>query len=651
MTRPLVLSNGELHVGINNFGQVHDFYYPYVGLENHVAGHGLRHHVGVWIEGQISWLDRHTHEWVVTFDYPHEALIGRTVATNETRGIRLEFEDAVDSDQNVFMRNIHVINLRDTTREVRLFMHQAFVIGDSRSHTDTAQFLPDSEAILHYRGHRVFVVGGLQNGQSFDQHSIGLFGSEDHEGTFRDAEDGELSMSNVEHGRVDSTIRFTLSLTPHDSGRVQYWIAAGKTHRETLRIHRYMHKNGVSSRLHVTLDWWTDWLQPTLHAADRLEPSLRTSFIKSVMIIKSHIDKRGAVIASTDSAVLNYSRDTYAYCWPRDGAYVLWPLIRLGYTEEPLRFFEFCQNVMHPAGYLMHKFRADGALGSSWHPYAHDDVNGPPIQEDETALVLFMFAQYYQLHPSPDLIASFYESMVKPMADFLANHIDDSLGLPKPSYDLWEERYTTSTYTTATVYAALSAAADIAESADDNDSAVTWRSTADDIRIAAQKHLYSSSRKMFYKGVELSRGQITARDDTVDSSSVFGVFMYGLFAPDSTEFQAAMATLQETFSVTSVRPHLPRYENDGYYKSHSATQSNWWIICTLWLAQYYVDTDQMERALDSVTWVQSTMLSSGVLPEQIDTSTGKSISVAPLVWSHAEYVGTLLDIITKSLKK
>lgn len=650
MTRPLVLSNGDLHVGINNFGQVHDFYYPYVGLENHVAGHGLRHHVGIWIDGQISWLDDHAHEWEVSFAYPYDALIGRTIAINKTRKVRLEFEDVVDSNQNVFMRNIHIVNLCESARELRLFMHQAFVIGNSRSHTDTAQYLPDSEAVLHYGGPRVFVVGGRHDSHSFDQHSIGLFGSKNHEGTFRDAEDGELSMSNVEHGTVDSTIRFNLSLSPHDSARVQYWIAAGTTHREALRAHRAMQNTDISARLHITRDWWTAWLEPALRAAKKLEPSMRESFVQSAMLIKSHIDNRGAVIASTDSAVLNYSRDAYAYCWPRDGAYVLWPLIRLGYTEEPLRFFEFCQKVMHPAGYLMHKFRSDGALGSSWHPYTHDGVNGPPIQEDETALVVFMFSQYYHVHQSDGLLATFYKTMLYPMAEFLSSHIEDGIGLPKPSYDLWEERYMTTTYTTAVVYAALLGAADIAEAANDADSAVKWRSVADDMHIAAHKHLYSSSKKAFYKGLHIKDGVITHRDDTVDSSSVFGAFIYGLFDVDSSEFQATIQTLHTTFSVNKDSPRLPRYENDSYYRSDPNGASNWWIICTLWLAQYYTEKGQSEDAKAALEWVKSTMLETGVLPEQIDTATNKSVSVAPLIWSHAEYMGTLLDTITKSAK-
>ncbi|HWV45466.1 MAG TPA: hypothetical protein VN039_05480, partial [Nitrospira sp.] len=82
MARPIVLSNGELHVGINKYGLVHDFYYPYVGLENHSAGISLRHKVGVWVDGRLSWLDDDK-AWRFNFRYPHHALIGHITARHD----------------------------------------------------------------------------------------------------------------------------------------------------------------------------------------------------------------------------------------------------------------------------------------------------------------------------------------------------------------------------------------------------------------------------------------------------------------------------------------------------------------------------------------------------------------------------------------
>ena len=466
MARPIVLSNGELHVGLNIFGVVHDFYYPYVGFENHAAGQGLRHKLGVYVDNVLSWTDDGA--WTFEFHYPHTALIGHTTARNDSLGIVLEMDDIVDAEMNAFIRNIHVINTTDRPRTIKVFTYQAFAIGDSRSNTDTAQYLPDSNAILHYRGRRAFIVSGYTDDTPFDQFSIGLFGSDDHQGTFRDAEDGELSGNVVEHGRVDSALRFSVSVDAHSSKRVHYWIAAGMNNREALYVHKQIQDNGVYDRIHATANWWHTWLQPAIDAAKRLPAEHRDRFIESVMIIKSQIDKRGAIIASTDSTLLNYSKDNYAYCWPRDGANTIWPLIRLGYYDEAYRFFEFCQRALHPGGYLMHKYRADGALGSSWHPYVHGDTISPPIQEDETALVVFVFVQFYHLSKDSRLIKDFYHSLIRPMADFMADFIDETTGLPKPSYDLWEERFLINTHTTAVTHAALIAASELAGVAGDN---------------------------------------------------------------------------------------------------------------------------------------------------------------------------------------
>lgn len=644
MLRPIVLSNGELHVGLNNYGLVHDFYFPYVGLSNHSEGAFTRHRVGVWIDGQMSWLDDEG-DWTFKFRYPMRALIGHTIAKNEHLQVALEIDDFVDAHTSAFMRNIHVVNLADHKREIRLFMHQAFAIDDSRSNTDTGQFLPDSHAILHYRGRRSFIISGTHNGEPFDQHSIGLFGIEGHDGTWRDAEDGELSGGNAEHGRVDSIIRFCLPIEAHSSDRVHYWITAGSSLREALFIDKQVRHDGLYKRLHLTAEWWNKWMEPAVAAAAKIDPIYHESFLQSVMIIKSQMDKRGAVIASTDTSMLNYDRDTYAYCWPRDGAYVMWPLIRMGYTEEPYRFFEFCRRVMHPGGYLMHKFRADGGLGSSWHSYVHEGGEvAPPVQEDETALVIFVLAEFYSKSKDARILNDFYDSMVKPMADWLAEYVDDTTGLPKPSYDLWEEVFITSTYTTAVVFAALNAAAGLAEARDDKASAVAWRSVAGDIQQAAHKHLYNPERKSFFKGIRCVKGEIQY-DRTIDSSSIFGSFMFGLFEVGSTELTSAADTFARELRSDIGVAAYPRYEYDKYHLADPDSKGNWWFITTLWMAQYYIETNQNDIAKSILTWVNSVMMETGVMSEQINPRNHSMIAPAPLNWSHSEYLSTLLDTI------
>jgi len=625
---------------------VHDFYYPYVGFENHVAGPSLRHKVGVYIDGVLSWTDDDT--WTFSHHYPSTSLVGHTIAKNENLGIVIEFDDTVDSDMSVFIRNIHVVNTFEQARDIRLFMYQAFAIGDSRSNTDTAQYLPDSDAILHYRGRRAFVISGTTaDNKPFDQHSIGLFGIENHEGTYKDAEDGELGGNVVEHGRVDSILRFSLHIEGRSSARVHYWIAAGMSNREALYIHKQVQDQGIDARIHKTAAWWQEWLQPSIDFAQGLPKDHQDLFLESMMIIKSQIDKRGAVMASTDTTMLNYSRDAYAYSWPRDGANTIWPLVRLGYYQEAYRFFEFCQRGLHPGGYLMHKYRADGALGSSWHPYVHaDGVVSPPIQEDETALVLFVFVQFYQLSKDSSLIKEFYHSMIRPMADWMSEFVDPISGLPKPSYDLWEQTFSTSTYTTAVTYAALIAASELAIVAGEEANAVKWRTAAEDIQTAAHKHLFNKERQVFYRGINVVKGEIQY-DAVLDVSSTYSAFLFGLFDANSPEIQASIATIQTKFNTTPDNPGLPRSEDDDYRRTKQGIAGNYWYITTLWHAQYLIEKDNNKDALKILNWIKSHAMPTGMLSEQIDPVDGAFISPAPLTWSHAEYVSTLIDFVGK----
>lgn len=235
------------------------------------------------------------------------------------------------------------------------------------------------------------------------------------------------------------------------------------------------------------------------------------------------------------------------------------------------------------------------------------------------------------------------------MADFLTEYVDGVTGLPKPSYDLWEEIFATFTYTTAVTYGALLAASDLATVAGDSDNAIKWRSAADDMKAAAAKHLYNEERKVFYKSVSVVDGQIT-KDPTIDVSSIFGAFMFGLFDTNSTELTSSVATMVERFNLLDDEPGIPRYENDNYRRTDPSVTGNWWYITTLWHAQYLMERQDLGAAKQILDWVEDHALNTGMLGEQINPLSDEVISPAPLTWSHAEYVSTMLDYIERTKK-
>jgi len=127
--------------------------------------------------------------------------------------------------------------------------------------------------------------------------------------------------------------------------------------------------------------------------------------------------------------------------------------------------------------------------------------------------------------------------------------------------------------------------------------------------------------------------------------------MFGLFPVGSEELTASVATLTRTFGVDGGAIGLPRYENDNYRRVNPGVTGNWWVISSLWLAQYYIETGETDAANRILGWVQDHASSTGMLAEQLSPVDETPISVEPLTWSHAEYMATLLDTITEKKKR
>lgn len=640
MGRPVILGNGALTVGLNENGLVHDFYYPYVGLDNLTTARSMHHAIGIWVDDKFSWVNDSA--WQTTVDFEADALISTVNMRNDELGVELNFKDFVDPNTNFFGRRIEIKNDREDEREIRLFMHQVFEISNA-GRADTALYEPDEEYILDYKGRCVLLVSGRHDdGSMFDQFAVGNYGVEGKEGTFRDAEDGELSGGLVEHGGVDSVIGFTTNIPAQSSRMVDYWVVAADSQYSAETVHLRLKESGLAAHVEATRSHWQHWLHASADLRANVSADMQPFLTKSLLVIKAHIDKRGGIIASCDSSIYNYGRDYYSYVWPRDGAYALWPLIRLGYKGEAKRFFNFCRDIAHEDGYMLHKYQPDHAIASTWHPLQHGKHKELAIQEDETAIVIFMMGEYYDYCKDEEYIREMYDSFIKPAANFMAGFIDEYTGLPHASYDLWEQKFMTHTYTAAVVYGALKVAIKLANVFDQPHDASAWSQTAD--RMQANAHaFYNEVRGNFRKGYLLGEEGKIILDDTLDMSSTYGVYTFGYPVPEE-QLLSSIASIEKELVGSAPIGGVPRYEYDGYFAATPAYKGNPWFVTTLWLAQYYVRTGDTGRAWDILNWCIERASPSGTLAEQIHPETGYATGVSPLVWSHAELANTILDL-------
>lgn len=650
MARHLVIGNGKLLLNLDRHCFIRDIYYPYVGQLNHVGGHYCR--FGIWVDGIFSWLDEPV--WSFDLDYIEDALVTNITARNERLGVELQMNDGIHQRECIYIKRVVVRNMHEEVREVRLFFHQDLMIEGSEV-GDTAVYYPDNHTLYHYKRSNYFMFNGFSDEGGIMQYSTGIKRFQSAEGTWRDAEDGVLMGNTIAQGSVDSTISLRSRVEGHAEKTFYYWMSIGRSLEEVKELNQYVHENHPEKLLSRMVVYWNHWLRRSETEFGDLSPEVIKLFKQSLLLVRTQADERGAILAANDTDILQYNRDHYSYMWPRDGALIADAMSMAGYQSVIAPFFHFCAAALSPDGYLYHKYNPDGTVGSSWHPYIVQGSKRIPIQEDETALVLFALWKDYTRNGVIELPQSLYSSLIRKSATFLSDYIEPSLSLPKPSYDLWEERYGIWTYTASSVYGGLMAAAFFTDLFGDYERSDQFKSTARTIKHGILTHLWDEETGRFARGL-IQKDNRWVKDMTLESS-LFGVFEFGVLPVDDYRIAQTMNAIKHDLRVKTNVGGIARYTNDYYFQQSGEIDKvpgNPWIICTLWVANFEIDSanslEELEEPRRTLEWVANHALSSGMLPEQLHPYDGTPLSVAPLTWSHATVVKSVCKYAEKYRK-
>lgn len=645
MPRNIPVGNGRLLACFDDEYCMRDLYFPHVGQENHLGGNHGR--FGVWVEGAFSWVGP---DWERDLRYETDTLVTQVRLRNETLGLAIECRDAVDFHENVLLREVTVENLLSREREVRLFFGHSFGIYGNHI-GDTAAFDPSTGGLVHYKGDRYFLANAATpEALHLAQFATGQSGVGWKEGTFKDAEDGVLSGNPIAQGSVDSVIAAHLTLGAQSMGKAHYWIAAGKSWEDVRRLDAIVKHKGVEKLLQRTADYWRLWAHKETPTLEHLPESLGMLYRRSLLVLRSQIDWQGGIVAANDSDVIHYNRDTYSYVWPRDGALVANALDLAGYPIPARNFYDFMAQRIEKEGYFLHKYNPDGTLASSWHPWYRNGKPELPIQEDETALLLWALWQHFAIYRDIEFIKPFYKPVIKNAADFMTGFRDEETGLPAASYDLWEEQLGIWSFTVGSVFGGLTAASLFCTIFGEERRARRYREAAAEIRDAASRHLWQEEHNRFCRGLYRNDQGKLEVDMTADAS-LWGLFAFGLYSARDPRIEKTMTALRERLWIKTGVGGMARYENDGYYRATKEATGNPWFVCTLWLADYLVerakDETEIEEALETVLWTEKHALPSGVLSEQVHPITGEPLSVSPLTWSHATLVATAQRVLKR----
>jgi GH15 family glucan-1,4-alpha-glucosidase len=447
-------------------------------------------------------------------------------------------------------------------------------------------------------------------------------------------------------------------------------LIAGESRDELLDLHGRLAHHTPQGVIDRTTAYWRLWLGGTNMNFGNLPPKVVETFRRSLLVLRTQIDNGGAIVAANDSDIMQFSRDTYSYVWPRDGALVANALDMAGFPDIARWFYSFSRNVLTEEGYFYHKYNPDGSPASSWHPWVLKGNRAMPIQEDETALVVWALWRHYYRYRDIEFIRPMWVDVVQKAADFMARYRDPRTGLPLPSYDLWEERWGVHAFTVATVYGGLKAAHNFAVAFGDRQRAEVYGRAAEEVKAGAAKYLFSEKLGRFVRRLvprdtptppdsptykepqplkaEPSTTDLFEVDETLDAS-LWAIFKFHLFEADDPRVESTMRAVEQKLWVKTRVGGVARYENDYYHRVSSdveAVPGNPWFICTLWLADYYIararTPAELKRALPVFEWAAAHALESGVLAEQVNPYTNEPLSVSPLTWSHATVVSSAI---------
>ncbi|HLN61005.1 MAG TPA: glycoside hydrolase family 15 protein [Symbiobacteriaceae bacterium] len=611
-----ITGNSRLLASCSHTGELTALYWPHIDHGQHIHTLTLGLKVG---DGPVTWL--HDPTWAHSQSYEPDSAVLWTRSEHRPSALAVDVADFAPPAQEALVRRVSVQNLSDEPQPVHLLVYAHLRLDESPQY-NTALYDEPGEAVYFYRRDLWAGVGAGMAPATWQAGRVGHPSD-----AWPQACGGALSGRPVDCGDANAALSFDLGLlAPGARQGLALFIALGATRAEVASQLAHLRSRTAEQWQQETTAWWRRWLAAGRTVATgnaRLDELYR----RSLIALKLMSDERGGGLIAGPETAPDYQRSGgYAYCWGRDAAYMTTALDEAGHHAETANFFlKWAAIAQEPDGTWLHRHYVNGLLAPSW----------GLLQIDEGASILFGAWRHVELTEDRAFAEQFWP-VAQRGADFLLRYRDPATGLPAHSIDLWEKRNGLHTYSTAAVYAGLIAAANLAEFLDQDDAAEPYRDAAFEIREALERHLWSEEKGRFLRTIDLQAtgpaepGRADLAEADLPDIALLGVtFPFDVLGPDDERVQSTVTQLEQALRADGA---VYRYTGDQYIGGHP------WLVCSLWLAIYYLSAGNPEEARKLIDWAAGQATPVGLLPEQVARETGRPTWVTPLAWSHAMFV-------------
>ena len=555
--------------------------------------------------------------------YDVDTNILNTEITNTYFNLKILQTDFVPIKENVLVRKYTLINEHNIDLDIKFLIHQG-ILSDKNNFVGAK--IVDGGMIQYSHDFMIstFANEKLLNYQIHDSKeniNAGIIGRKDY-----------IGMS------ADSSISYDLGvIKPHDKKVIEIFVLIQSQPEQMSELEKEIErikKIDVQTEYTKTKNYWRKYLKA--HDGLKLEEpknsyeeKIAEIYYRTILLFPLlYNHETGGIIAAPEIDEDRTKCGRYAYCWPRDAAYITKAMDIINMQKESEKFYkDFCKKTQSKNGMWEQRFFTDGRLAPSW-----------GYQIDETASVIYGIYAHYEIVKDEKFLKDNLQ-MCERAIDFLIRYVKDifeDTKKYKETYDLWEMCEGIHCYSLASIYSAFDSMLKIYKNLGKNISDFENNRLKDEkvkkikleleeLQVKIKKYindnLYDEEKKSYVRN---------SKDKKMDISLLGLTVPFNVFTPKEKKIQNTVERIN--LSLRTYTGGLKRFEEDHYMNG------NPWPIANMWMTLYYLENGEKKKAKETFDFVVKTAAAHNFLGEQVSNENLKTNWAIGLGWSHAMFI-------------
>jgi alpha,alpha-trehalase len=387
-----------------------------------------------------------------------------------------------------------------------------------------------------------------------------------------------------------------------------------------------------------TVAVWRNWLSHFKYEGPQ-EPLVRRSAITIKLL--DHFENGAIVAAPTSSlpeTIGGLRNWDYRYAWIRDAAFSVYALHRVGLSHEAAGFLGWVLDAVERDGKPKVLYNLDGRLPPE--EWEDDELEGyrksRPVRWGNAAAEQHQHDVYGEILDCAYQWATHNGGIPNQLWDCLRS-ITDAAGREwrNPDHGIWEIRSTGRpfTYSAALCHVALDRSIRMAERFQLSGSCDSWSRMAEEIRQAILNEAWDPKRQTFTEQLGGGGGL---------DASLLTLPLRRVITADHPKMVATTKAISERLGAGKglLYRYLPDESPDGLSGHEGA-----FLLCSFWLVDNLARQGRYDEAVELYESLCTRAGPLGLLPEEIDPSTGAFLGNYPQAFSHIGVISSGVNLI------